>query len=545
MRLPQLQHPWILAIGLLVLALLVWGFWPRPVLVDQQDLEDWLAAGEPELSVADRVTAESVLLYLMMRNPATRPFRELFDDGELQRQASYVPFVVSLEEYMDRQEPSSLTGKTIFHTLRAPILASPDDLAGQLAYIREHWAALLPEDMLARLDLARDILKEMSLARAPEYGPPPVLEFEGADWLFAEPAAFSRDADWMSNVVLLAKSTYVWLDQLSQRYGRRISTLDLVPDDELDRLGRWGFTGLWLIGVWERSRASERIKRWMGDEEAVASAYSLADYRIANERFTAWLPELTRLIETDLAELETLRLLGHGRDELDEGLQGGTRRGEGVGRADRAVGLDVDHQAVVVRRLLDAGGLDLERHATDRAEDRVDRDQADGRVFGLVLVGGDIAFAGVDRQFHEQVRAFVEVADDVLLVEHLDACGLGDIGGGDDTGPFGGNRQALRPFDFHADRDALEVQDDVGDVLADTGDRGELVQHVVDLDGSDGRALERRHQHAAQRVAEGETEATLQRLQRHSGTVRTQFLNVDMTGGQKLCCGVCHVSTSP
>ena len=34
MRLPQLQHPWILAISLLVLALLVWGFWPRPALVE-------------------------------------------------------------------------------------------------------------------------------------------------------------------------------------------------------------------------------------------------------------------------------------------------------------------------------------------------------------------------------------------------------------------------------------------------------------------------------------------------------------------------------
>ena len=34
MRLPRLQHPWILAIGLLVLIMLVWGFWPRPVLVE-------------------------------------------------------------------------------------------------------------------------------------------------------------------------------------------------------------------------------------------------------------------------------------------------------------------------------------------------------------------------------------------------------------------------------------------------------------------------------------------------------------------------------
>jgi len=34
MRLPLQQHPWIAAIGVLVIGLLVWGFWPRPVLVE-------------------------------------------------------------------------------------------------------------------------------------------------------------------------------------------------------------------------------------------------------------------------------------------------------------------------------------------------------------------------------------------------------------------------------------------------------------------------------------------------------------------------------
>jgi len=83
--------------------------------------------------------------------------------------------------------------------------------------------------------------------------------------------------------VLIAKSTYVWLDQLGKRYGRPIVTLADVPDAELDRLAAWGFTGLWLIGLWERSRASARIKQYMGNPEAVASAYSLSDYRIADD----------------------------------------------------------------------------------------------------------------------------------------------------------------------------------------------------------------------------------------------------------------------
>ena len=87
----------------------------------------------------------------------------------------------------------------------------------------------------------------------------------------------------MPRLVLLAKSTYVWLDQLSRRYGREIRTLDAIPDEELASIARHGITGLWLIGLWQRSRASERIKRWRGNSDAVASAYSLDDYRIADD----------------------------------------------------------------------------------------------------------------------------------------------------------------------------------------------------------------------------------------------------------------------
>jgi glycosidase len=91
------------------------------------------------------------------------------------------------------------------------------------------------------------------------------------------------DLDWMPRLVLIAKSTYVWLDQLSKSYGRDIHRLDQIPDDELDRLARLGFTGLWLIGLWQRSQASQRIKQLRGNAEAVASAYSLDDYRIADD----------------------------------------------------------------------------------------------------------------------------------------------------------------------------------------------------------------------------------------------------------------------
>jgi glycosidase len=87
----------------------------------------------------------------------------------------------------------------------------------------------------------------------------------------------------MPQLVLIAKNAYVWLDQLSKRYERDIQRLDQVPDEELEKLARWGITGLWLIGLWERSEASKRIKQMMGNPDAVASAYSLYDYALAQD----------------------------------------------------------------------------------------------------------------------------------------------------------------------------------------------------------------------------------------------------------------------
>ena len=104
---------------------------------------------------------------------------------------------------------------------------------------------------------------------------------------FGDPAQeyekFSPDQAWMPTAVLIAKSTYVWLAQMSRQYGRWIKRLDEIPDEELATLARRGLNSLWLIGVWERSRASKTIKQLCGNSDAVASAYSLFDYAIAED----------------------------------------------------------------------------------------------------------------------------------------------------------------------------------------------------------------------------------------------------------------------
>ena len=261
-------------------------FPPLPVIQGHQADGEFLQGSWELASNQETVTREIALLSLATANQAFRPFRELFDDTDFKQQSPYLPFVEGLEGFFDQQPIFRPLGKTLFECLRAPMRAAPDSLEGQLRYIREHWASFLPPELLERLLMAADILKEEWQMRGFGPGPNLVLEFVrgeyGAD-LYAEPACFSRDADWMSNVVLIAKSVYVWLDQLSKKYQRHIRCLSDVPDEELDRLARWGFSGLWLIGLWERSPASQKIKQMTGNPEALASAYSVYDYMIAED----------------------------------------------------------------------------------------------------------------------------------------------------------------------------------------------------------------------------------------------------------------------
>src|SRR5262249_19240524 len=166
--------------------------------------------------------------------------------------------------------------------LRAPAVAVPHSLKGQLDYIRERWGYLLGKHLyrlLGGLDLLREEEKGAMFGGGGP-GPSIILQYGGLE---AEPEAFSPDREWMPRVVLLAKNTYVWLDQLTRQYQRPIHRLDQIPDEELATLSRRGFNGLWLIGLWERSRASQKIKQMCGNTGAVASAYSLHDYQIAGD----------------------------------------------------------------------------------------------------------------------------------------------------------------------------------------------------------------------------------------------------------------------
>jgi hypothetical protein len=262
--------------------------------------------GMPNREVA---VEELLMLWLANINPAFRPFKELFDDRPLGQKTIYKDVTAGFPEYFATRPPIGL--KTLLDTLRAPMLASPDSLSGQLAYMRDNWVEYLgPKfaDVLKRTLLAVDIMKEEEIAIWMMFHPGAggkhghgegkwgAQGFEGDEFVgfgkgfgSSEPAplneyeAFSPDQAWMPTVVMIAKSTYVWLEQLSKKYQRHIHRLDQIPGEEFGVLAERGINALWLIGLWERSTASQTIKRLMGQHDAVASAYSLKDYRIAED----------------------------------------------------------------------------------------------------------------------------------------------------------------------------------------------------------------------------------------------------------------------
>jgi len=229
----------------------------------------------------EQTLEELILLHLANENPAFKPFIVLFDDKELSLDPLYTQSWITVQEYVKTLPIFGPFNHDLISLLREPVVFSPESLKGQLDYIRLHWNGMLGEwlqRLLAGLDT---INEEEKAAWHPINGGLPDMVPYNYENLTKEYERFSADSDWMPKVVLMAKTVLVWLDQLTKKYKRPVTRLDQIPDEELDVLRDEGFTGLWLIGLWERSHASQRIKQICGNPEAAASAYSLYDYEIA------------------------------------------------------------------------------------------------------------------------------------------------------------------------------------------------------------------------------------------------------------------------
>jgi glycosidase len=254
-------------------------FPPLTVYLREVELSDYLNSSTDGVPNRQILLEEFIMLWLANMNPGFSPYLELFDDADLERSTVYTEIITELKEFFETQPTFGPDNLHLIDLLHSPAIAVPHSLSGQLDYMRRKWGYLIG-DYIFRLLGGLDLISEEEKAVFQGPGPASVLDFAGLD---LEIERFSPDSDWMPSVVLMAKNIYVWLDQLSRQYQQNIQRLDQIPDEELDRLAGWGFTGLWLIGLWERSNASQRIKQLRGNPEAVASAYSLMDYQIASD----------------------------------------------------------------------------------------------------------------------------------------------------------------------------------------------------------------------------------------------------------------------
>ncbi len=278
-------------------------FPPTSVYRKEESARDFMARQEGDLLKRHLVLKELILLWLENRNPAFSGISELIDDSGLEKKSAYSTLLAHSDAFFHEQPRFGPAGSPLIKMLLTPIEAHPDSITDQLQFIVENWKDIIGDSQfLKRLLGAIDFIKEegkyfLMLAQAQadkarmpnvrragfegfgEKGPQPVLRFGSA--ADAETENFSPDLSWMPRLVLIAKNAFVWLDQLGKKYRRSITRLDQIPDEELEILSRRGFTGLWLIGIWQRSNASQKIKHLNGNWDAIASAYSLNSYDIA------------------------------------------------------------------------------------------------------------------------------------------------------------------------------------------------------------------------------------------------------------------------
>ena len=247
----------------------------------KDSVNDLLISFSNSTSAINALWKTIILISLANENPAFKANDGVFADSNLWSTPEFRLIVTVLDGFFSDHPHSDLVGSgSLLDLLREPSRAFPGSIRGQLEYIRQNWAHLIGEDLFLALLRSIDKLKEEQ-SRHPGPSKQPQDPLKNALSTTNDYARFSDDLDWMPKVTLLAKNVFVWLDQLSRYYQKPINKLDKIPDEELLKLSNWGFSGLWLIGVWERSVASQKIKQLCGNLDAVPSAYSLYDYTIA------------------------------------------------------------------------------------------------------------------------------------------------------------------------------------------------------------------------------------------------------------------------
>ncbi|MFW9777521.1 MAG: alpha-amylase family glycosyl hydrolase [Candidatus Heimdallarchaeota archaeon] len=249
-------------------------FPPPGIYSDRETINQYLEAAPSAEQNKKHTLTSMIVLWISNENPVFSRASSLMDDTSLAERTTYQQIISIARNFFQTQPPIGEEDQTLFEMLYSLRDQDPTSIRGQLEYIRDHWGYLLG-DYEEKILQALDFIAEEEKMRGGGPGEAQVYTYDSlAD-------NYSVDGTWMPQVVMIAKNILVWLDQLSKKYNQKIHLLDQVPNEELIQLKQWGFNTLWLIGIWERSPASKVIKRWSGNPEAEASAYSIHEYKIA------------------------------------------------------------------------------------------------------------------------------------------------------------------------------------------------------------------------------------------------------------------------
>lgn len=254
---------------------LVKEFPPERVYTKQVSIDEFLEEKSGDSVNKVSLLNELINLWLANTNPSFSSYLELFDDETLEKKSVYNEILNEVKNFFESKPKFGPKSQNLIDMLKEPTLKYPYSIREQLEYMSEHWGDILGK-YLSRVLIALDLIREEELFRGLGPGDSKAYEYDMLEF-----ENYTPDKEWMPNVIMIAKNIYVWLDQLSKKYNHGITKLYDIPNEELDLLRNWGFNTIWLIGVWERSQASKTIKRWCGNPEAEASAYSLYDYQIA------------------------------------------------------------------------------------------------------------------------------------------------------------------------------------------------------------------------------------------------------------------------
>ncbi|MBQ7257916.1 MAG: alpha-amylase [Abditibacteriota bacterium] len=231
-----------------------------------------------------QVFLESTLEMFQLRasenNPAYKDNKIIFENS-LKDFDDYTKFVEISEKQLKSSPKDSLLQVNLYDLFEIAYKNHPTSLVEQIQFLLGRFSDLLQDYeplVLNAIDSYNEEFKPIFFGS----GESEVPSYEDDIYLTGA-EAYTMDTSWMPGVVLIAKNVLVWLDQLSKKYERDISTLNSIPDEELEILSNSGINGLWLIGLWDRSEASKIIKQWSGNPEAESSAYSLRSYTISEK----------------------------------------------------------------------------------------------------------------------------------------------------------------------------------------------------------------------------------------------------------------------